>query len=68
MRSTIDDREAQKANIVFAAAALIMRRKWPVARIFRPFEVFRSIAFMYLVITLVFTGAVAWFEARNPIQ
>jgi His/Glu/Gln/Arg/opine family amino acid ABC transporter permease subunit len=39
-----------------------------VARTFRPFEVFTYIAFMYLVITLVFTRAVAWFEARNPIN
>jgi His/Glu/Gln/Arg/opine family amino acid ABC transporter permease subunit len=39
-----------------------------VARTFRPFEVFTYVALMYLVITVVFTRAVAWFESRNPIH
>jgi glutamine transport system permease protein len=39
-----------------------------VARTFRPFEIFTFIALIYLVITLVFSQLVTWFEKKLPIE
>jgi His/Glu/Gln/Arg/opine family amino acid ABC transporter permease subunit len=39
-----------------------------VARTFRPFEIFTFIALIYLVITLIFSQLVIWFEKKLPIE
>jgi polar amino acid transport system permease protein len=38
-----------------------------VARTFRPFEVFTFIAGIYLVVTLLFSQLVSWYERRKPL-
>jgi polar amino acid transport system permease protein len=38
-----------------------------VARTFRPFEVFTFIAGIYLVVTLLFSQLVSWYERRRPL-